>query len=400
MGISEVVDAIFEDLGILSKSPVDPFPSAYSLTFNTSNASFNTCESTATSGASVKDLCGATVDLTGAPANPAYAGNNDNDMLYVGSMAKLFAMYVAFELKDRVQTQAQKMILQGLSTSTTGWENTVYAALKKAWKPKLDALFPGLPSGMPDFAKILTLSNTGAASFPVLKTAADIDRIGENGTPEGAYGDWMKSMMRWSNNAAAGQCIFPLSYSYINGVLGAAGFFDSTAKKGLWVSGDYRGNDWVKGPGNKGGQALASRFATAQGRTKSNFTGTAFQVARLLTLMAQGNLVNATASGDMIKNMTAGIFDSTTGKSGVTSFIRDALNGATPPRAFTSLNSKIGLGDDNFAHDCAFIQVDRGADPSKTLRFVEVVLGAAPANSAGFDQLAVAEYDCIVAQHP
>ena len=311
MGVLEVIEAIFGDLNLLSHTPVDPFPSAYSLTFDTSNASLTTCQTTASTPAAVKDLCGAEVDLTGNPANPLYAGHNDNDMLYVGSMAKLFGMYVAFELKSRVEKQAKNMIANGLSTTTAGWENKVYDELKKAWKPKLDAKFPSLPSGMPNFAQILKLSTTGDASFPVQKTAADIDRIGEGGTPEGAYGDWMKSMMRWSNNEAAGKCIFPLSYPYINGVLGSAGFF--TANKGLWLSGDFRGNDWVTGPGNKGGQPLASRFASAQGRTKSNFTGTAFQVARLLTLMAQGKLVDATASNDMINTMSQGILDSSTG---------------------------------------------------------------------------------------
>jgi hypothetical protein len=211
----------------------------------------------------------------------------------------------------------------------------------------------------------------------------------------------MKLMMRWSNNHAAGQCIFPLSYSYLNGVLGSAGFFDSATKKGLWVSGDYRGNDWVKGPGNKGGQALAPRFATAQGRTKSNFTGTAFQVARLLTLMARGELgksLDPTLSDQMIATMTQGITDPTTHKSGTVSFIGDALR--TASRTVSEIRGKIGFGNDSFAHDCGIIRVDRGADPAKALRFIEVILGDPPTNSAGFDQLAVAYYDCVTAQHP
>ncbi|HEX4286319.1 MAG TPA: serine hydrolase, partial [Terracidiphilus sp.] len=319
-------------------------------------------------------------------------------MLYVGSMAKLFAMYVAFELKARVEKQAKNMIAGGLSSATAGWENKVYDELKKSWKPKLDAAFSSLPSGMPDFKTIFQLSATGDASFPTQKTAAELDTLGEFGTPAGAYGDWMKLMMRWSNNQAAGKCILPLSYSYINGVLRSAGFFDSATKNGLWLSGDYRGNDWVLGAGNKGGQPLAPRFATAQKRTKSNFTGTALQVARLLTLMAQGNLVDSTASADMISTMTQGILEPTSGKSGTVSFIKQALIAAT--RSVTEVRGKIGLGDDSFAHDCGIVRVERGADPSKTVKFVEVVLGAPPTNGAGFDQLVVAYYDCILAQHP
>jgi hypothetical protein len=66
-------------------------------------------------------------------------------------------------------------------------------------------------------------------------------------------------------------------------------------------------------------------------------------------------------------------------------------------RTVTEIRGKIGLGDDSFAHDCGIIRVDRGSGP---LRFIEVVLGAPPTNSAGFDQLAVAYYDAITAQHP
>jgi hypothetical protein len=140
----EFVEDVLTRLNVITPSAVDPFPSAYALSFDTSNASFNTCENSAATAAAVQDLCGAVVDLTGAPANPAYAGHNDNDMLYVGSMAKLFAMYVAFELKSRVEKQAKTMIAAGLSTATAGWENKVYDELKKAWKPKLDAGLIGI----------------------------------------------------------------------------------------------------------------------------------------------------------------------------------------------------------------------------------------------------------------
>ena len=36
MGVLEVIEAIFGDLNLVSHTPVDPFPSAYSLTFDTS----------------------------------------------------------------------------------------------------------------------------------------------------------------------------------------------------------------------------------------------------------------------------------------------------------------------------------------------------------------------------
>jgi hypothetical protein len=395
MALAEFVEFLFEALHLVTPGTVEPFPTAYALTLDTTNASLNLCQnSVAAAGPTVTDLCGAVADLTGAPASPPYSGHNDSDMLYVGSLAKVYAMYVAFELKARVQKQAKQMIVAGLSTTTAGWENKVYDELKKSWQPKLNAAFPSLPSGMPQFATIFVLSATGDATFteqsPPL-TDADIDAIGEFGQPRGKYRDWMRSMMRWSNNLSASNCIRPLSYPYINGVLGAAGFFDAASKKGLWLSGDYEGHDWVTGPGNRGGQSLAPRFATAQARTKSNFTGTALQVARLVTLLGQSNLVDATACTDMLVVMT--------GSQGIGSYIRSGLAGA--PRSISALNSKIGFGDDSFSHDCALISVDRGTDTSRKLRFVEVILGSPPAmGRAGLKQLAVAYYDCITAQHP
>src|SRR5262249_59941241 len=76
-------------------------------------------------------------------------------------------------------------------------------------------------------------------------TTARIDEIGEFGAPEGKFFDWMRSMLRWSNNAAASNCILALGYPYIDGALVGAGFFDEPAQNGLWVSGDYGDHDWV-----------------------------------------------------------------------------------------------------------------------------------------------------------
>lgn len=247
---------------------------------------------------------------------------------------------------------------------------------------------------MPDFPSIFVLSTAGEASFgqqtPAL-TDADLDNIGENGAPQGKYRDWMRLMLRWSNNAAASNCIRPLSYPYINGVLASAGFFDGSA--GLWMSGDYEGHDWQSGSGNPAGQLLTARWATLQKRSKSNFTATALQVARFMTLLAQGNLVDLASSADMVSIMT--------GADGIGSYIAIGLDAATPPRLFNSIASKIGFGDDKVSHDCGIVRIDRGGDPTRTIRYVAVILGSPPAmGRSDLSQLAAGYYDCIVALHP
>lgn len=55
----------------------------------------------------------------------------------------------------------------------------------------------------------------------------------------------LEEMIVPSGNAMAGKCVHGVGYSYLNGVLEAGGFFDTSTKKGLWVAGDFSGgSDW------------------------------------------------------------------------------------------------------------------------------------------------------------
>jgi Beta-lactamase enzyme family len=394
-------------------SAVDPFSRhPYVLALQMTNEELSTCAGTVERDPATNPMCGAVADLTGKPEFAPFYANNPVDMLYVASLAKIYPLYVAFELRRRVQEQAKDMIKIGLSTATAGWERQVFTALKTAWKPKLKAAFPTLPEDMPKFSDIFVLSPTGDVNFaendPPL-TDADLDFRPPNPKPEkppispeyktppGKFRDWMRLMLRWSNNEAASKCIRALSYPYINGVLGAAGFFNKKSKAGLWLSGDYLGNDWLKADG--AGQPLSPRWARLQRRKVTNFAGTAFQVARLLTLLAQGRLVDKDSSRDMISIMT--------GVAGIGSYIRGGLVNATPPRAFSAIASKIGCGDEvpppacGFTHDCAIVRLDRGADPATAIRYVVVALGGHP-NQAKADlrKMAVRFHDCVAARHP
>jgi uncharacterized membrane protein YgcG len=373
-------------------SLVAPFPPPIVLPRDMANTGVINCIEAASHDADVRDLCGGLVDVTGDPALPPYSGHNDTDVLFVGSLAKIYAMYVAFELRRRVTKHAKDMIANGVSTTTAAGIAKVFADLKTAWKPQLDAAFPGLPSQFPDLTQIFTLAADGEASFtqsdPPL-TDAELFAIGEFGTPKGKFLDWMKLMLGFSNDQAASLCIRALSYPYLNGVLGSAGFFNKATNEGLWISGDYRGNDWLPNqsgqPQNRAGQKLTPRWAQLQGRQKSNFTGTAYQVARLLSAIAQGVLVDSASCKEMIDIM------------GVP-FMRDALSGAAPPRPVTNIVGKVGIGDETNAslHDCAIVTVDRGADPA--LHYVAVVLGAFDITK--MNKLEIGYHDCVVARHP
>jgi hypothetical protein len=386
-----------------SSSPtslVAPFPPPITLSRDMADTGVINCVEAAFQPAELRDLCGGIVDLTGDPALPPYAGHNDTDMLYVGSLAKIYAMYVAFELRRRVTRHAKDEIKLGILPTTAAGVARIFDDLKTAWQPQLDKEFPPpLKSGFPDLATIFTLApDSGEASFRRSDPPIDIFAVGEFGAVprEAKFLDWMKLMMGFSNDEAAGLCIRALSYPYLNGVLGSAGFFDKTTNKGLWISGDYTGRDWIpneKGKEeNRAGQPLTPRWATLQDQgqgplTKSNFTGTVFQVARLVSALAQGTLVDSASCTEMIDDIMG------------VPFMEAALHNATPERQVTTIVGKVGIGVDkptHSLHDCAIITVDRPGKPA--LHFAAVVLGAFDLNK--MEKLEVGYYDCVVARNP
>ena len=358
--------------GRAASSVVDPFPRRVVMPLemiNVNNDTFGDCAKAASQPADVRGLSGAVVDLTGDPNLPPYRGHNDTDMLYVGSLAKIYPLLAAFELRRRVTSQAKDMIKIGMSTTMAGWQNKVFAELERGWQPTLDAAFRGrgLPRGFPKLAQVVELSPDGTAQL------------------REEFLGWIRAALYWSVDAAAGKYIRALSYPYINGVLAAAGFFNPVEKKGLWISGDYNGNDWL--PSDGAGVPLTTRWR-APGHAVSNFAGTAWQVVRFLGLMAQGKLVDSESSRQMIELL--GI-----------PFLMSTLETATPPRSFTSVNGKIGIGTwDARYHDSAIVSIERG--PTRTpIKYALAVLGSPKINHySALRQLEGAYHDCVVAQHP
>jgi hypothetical protein len=93
-----------------------------------------------------------------------------------------------------------------------------------------------------------------------------------------------------------------------------------------------------------------------------------------------------------------------TGVDGIGSYVGGGLAGATPPRAFTAIASKIGCGDElpppacGFSHDCAIVCIDRGGDPDETLRYMVVALGGHPGQArVDLQKMVVRFHDCVVA---
>ena len=358
---------------------IHPFPAEPTVAFEVNNAGMTAAFDPLTVS-TANHLCAALVDLTGDPAMPPYAGLNDEEMVFAGSLPKICAMYAAFALRAQVQAFVDAAAANGAPVVTPG----IISEIEKAWKPKLRALFPTRPATsfrnnqdmtFPKLDQILTFSPDGKVDFMRADppfTDAQIDAVGEFGAPRGMFHEWMRSMLRWSNNTAASKCILALGYFYLNGSLAQAGLFDSASSTGLWLSADYEGHDWVKTDAeqqtNAAGSPLTPRWATAQRRRRSNITATAAQIARFMTLLAQDKLVDATAGQEM-----RALIDVTAG--GIGSYAKAALDAVG--RDSTAFAAKIGYGDDSFSHDCAIIE--RTVDgKGSALRHRRPRLGAEP----------------------
>ena len=343
---------------------------AITLSRDNSKVEFGKCIEAASQPADVSGLCGAVIDLTGDPDLPPYVGHNDTDMLYVGSLAKIYPLLAAFELRRRVTRQAKDMIKIGLSTATAGWENKVFAELKKGWQPKLDAAFRGrgLPSGFPDLAKVVELSPDGTAEL------------------RQEFLDWIRAALGQNDETAVGKYIRALSYPYINGVLAAAGFFKAADKKGSMDIGRLQ---W---------QRLAAR------RWRRRAVDGAMAVARPCRVEFHWHCA---PGGPFPRPDGAG----QAGRPGCRAakmidllgipFLHKTLTDATPsPRPFTSAVGKVGIGAwDGRYHDSAIVRIERGGDPARRIRYALAVLGS-PNNAALLRKLELAYHDCVVARHP
>jgi Beta-lactamase enzyme family len=307
---------------------------------------------------------------------PAYAGANDEEMLFSGSLLKICPMYAAYALRHQVRLFVAAAKANGSAVTLPG----IASDIEAAWRPRLATLFAGRPTTafgssqditFPRLDQIFTFGADGTVDFASDGLSqAQIDAVGEFGAPKGKFHDWMRSMLRWSNNDAAGRCIMALGYVYLNGLLAEGDFFDPSSGAGLWASADYRGHDWVKTTAernaNAGGQKLTPRWATAQGRQRSNFAATAAQVARLMTMLAQGTLVDSGSCKEMRDLMNAA-------DGGIGSYVEDALVADSRPASLVV--SKIGYGDDKFSHDCAIVE---RTVAGKQLRYVAIGLGSKP----------------------
>jgi hypothetical protein len=423
-----------------------PFPAAYKSPFGTSTslaeklnkrmtggATFDRAHATAGSvighakaGAAISadTLVAAVADLTGAPASPAYGGCDDDQTLYVGSLAKIAPMYAAFELRFRIRQLIAAVRAAGLHTTHKDWLALTRKAIDSVWGPQICRGFPGMDSfhlntrfkdTFPSLDTIFTFGADGSVDFAKgnfpTQAARDaaIKTAGGFGAVPGQMGfsEWMELMILWSNGHAAAKVIDSINYPYLNHVLREAGFFRPATMTGIWVSQDYDQGIWLK---NTDLMQLSPLGARHYNKEKTNFMATARDVATLLTLIAMGKLfpTDTTHSCDEMLALMRKTF------TGDTAPANPAGSGNPSPFAaavgFTAgdtISSKIGLGDPipeiKFMglHECAVITHTTPA--GRSVRYVAVVLGGYENSSQDrpyWDNTAVAVDGSIQDIHP
>jgi Beta-lactamase enzyme family len=337
-----------------------PFGGPYTPGFVTAEASFKSCIHVP------DDLTVALVDVTD-PSAPVYAGIRDQDTVFIASMAKIAALYAAFELRKQLQDA-----ISNVPTSIP--VANLIAEVRKTWQPLLDATKPNdraAFSGFPSLSEIFDITPSGSSWSVEFTTRGDIGTL-----PDAEFAEWtllkgkfgfkelLELMARFSNNDASARCITALSYEYIHGALTNAGLYNE-ATGGLWLGAPYP---------HKPGAALTEGLWAAEplnnerNQSRKYQMGSAEAAARMFTLLAQGNLVDATASSEMLDMLDTGTND----------FVRNALAAdklldGSPARPVKLSRTKIGVIDKSYYSQTSLVERDP-QDHGNPIRYVISVL--------------------------
>jgi hypothetical protein len=264
------------------------------------------------------------------------AGQRESEMFYSGSLLKVAAMYAAYQLRIAVNELAPTL------DATVNTTDKLFQAISNAFDKQIDESVPRirLAPGITPAMRI--------PKYPTIFHAAKIGgiwRLKFNDTGgAGSFASHLRKMIVGSHNDSAGFCVRALGYSWINGVLQAAGFlrFDFPGNEGIWLAGDYEGWNTVNIRSVNDGDV---KQAT-----------TCFDMARLFALLHDKKLVKnyshfatALSGNDEMLNLLR----DAVGDPGARSLLRRV------PHSFTVLQSKIGIGQLKGGGSCKDVDRDR-----------------------------------------
>lgn len=260
-----------------------PFPVAYGTFSADPGLQAALDDAMRTEPAHYKAMTTAIVALNPDGTRP-FAQHRGNELHYGASLLKVAAMYAGFELRATLGSIADELggaVRQSdvLKTASAYLDPQIMA--KVATIPAIAHISPGF--ALPRYASAFdVVSKSGAPGFEVNFSAS--------------YVADLKEMIGPSHNLQASICVHRVGYGYLNGALGSAGFFDSATQKGLWLAGDYQESPNGKYPAFRIPDCV-NDGDTAQGATAN-------QIARMMALLWDKQLVGPDASTKMLELMT------------------------------------------------------------------------------------------------
>jgi len=173
------------------------------------------------------------------------SGQHHFEMFYSGSLLKVAPMYAAFQLRAAVNDLAATSNFTGDSDAN---RRQLFRQIRDTFNPQIKDAVPRINNSktpikeelrVPKYEDIFTATfNADHYTFG-FKATSD---------PKTDFAGHLRKMIVGSHNDSAGFCIRALGYSWINGVLQAAGFFDDslTGREGIWLAGDYGASPTVE----------------------------------------------------------------------------------------------------------------------------------------------------------
>jgi hypothetical protein len=200
----------------------------------------------------------ALVDLTGPKlARPDFAGWGSTVPMYAASVAKILALYAAYQLRsDLRRMAASQKISDGKTLERTAIQS---------WKFR---------SFLPDLVWLFDIRNWSGSPNTLDFTAA-------------AHNVFRNIM----HNAEAGELIIKVGFPYIASVTWQSGL-RHPSRGGLWLSSSYGKGEW-------GGNPLGGVYSA---------NVTALSAATYFTLLAQGRLVDDASSNEIKTWLQGGCF--------------------------------------------------------------------------------------------
>jgi hypothetical protein len=151
----------------------------------------------------------------------------DEEECYSASLIKVAAMFAAFKL--RAEARALIADIQAGTEANPGNQTAFFNKLATQFDPNDAVPIIATATGIrkqPSLSDILAVTGFPSPAALAANFTADFRKH-------------LRKMIIPSDDCSAGECIWRLSYPYINVKLMEAGFFDKDSMKGIWLAGDY-----------------------------------------------------------------------------------------------------------------------------------------------------------------